>query len=77
MPASKKAAEDTAPDPLEFSTAVVGWMDEASKQVDSFQQQVGMPSLGIDAHAVNYLTRIGRLLDEARVDLRKELPAEE
>jgi hypothetical protein len=77
MPAQKRAAENSDPSPLEFSTAVVGWMDDASKQVDGFQQQVGTPSLGIDAHALAYLTRIGRLLDEARVDLRKELPAEE
>jgi hypothetical protein len=79
MPAQKKAAEDTdtTPDPLEFSTAVHKWMDDAADQVAGFQEQVGTPTLGVDAHALSYLTRISRLLDEARSDLKRELPAEE
>jgi len=77
MPAARKNPPNGDPDPLEFSKNVVTWMDDTSTQVAGFQEQVGAPSLGIDAHALAYLTRIGRLLDEARVDLRKELPAAE
>jgi hypothetical protein len=77
MPAQRKPAENTDPDPLEFGKAVRKWMDEASEQVASFQEQGGTPTLGVDAHALDYLTRIGRLLDDARADLIPQLPAEE
>jgi hypothetical protein len=77
MPAQRKQPPNGDPDPLEFSKNVLTWMDDASKQVNGFQEQVGTPSLGVDAHALAYLTRIGRLLDEARADLTKELPAAE
>lgn len=78
MPAQRKT--DPAPevqDPMAFSAAVLKWMDDASEQAATFREQGGIPSLGIDAHAMDYLTRIGRLLDEARADLIPQLPAEE
>jgi hypothetical protein len=78
MPASKKA-ETTAndPNPMEFSVAALKWMDGASEQVAELREQGGIPTLGIDVHSMDYLTRIGRLLDEARADLIPQLPAEE
>jgi hypothetical protein len=78
MPAQKKATTTSSdPDPMEFGIAVRKWMDEAAEQVAALQEQGGTPTLGVDAHAVNYLTRISRLLDEARADLIPQLPAEE
>jgi hypothetical protein len=77
MPAQKKATMTDEPNPMAFGIAALKWMDGASEQVAELREQGGVPTLGIDVHAQDYLTRIGRLLDEARADLIPQLPAEE
>jgi hypothetical protein len=76
MPAQRKPPA-TEPGPLDFVVTVYNWMDGASEQITGFIEQAGIPSLGVDAHALDYLTRIGRLLDEARSDLVSHLPSGE
>lgn len=82
MPAAKKADADPQKqdpperDPLEFSTAVHKWLIGVQDQVAAFQEQVGTPSLGIDAGALNVVIEIGHAADQGVMNLWPHLPAD-
>lgn len=64
-------------DPLEFSKAVSTWIAETREKIDEFRQQVGMPTLAIDAGVVTALTQVDGILAQAGADLATQLPVEE
>jgi hypothetical protein len=64
-------------DPLEFSKAVSVWIAEARGKIDEFRQQVGTPTLAIDAGIVSSLTQVDGILAQAGADLSTQLPVEE
>lgn len=64
-------------DPLAFSTEVHEWLDEVATKIDGFREQLGTPTLAIDAGVLTHLTQIERVVNQARMDLNTQVPAEE
>jgi len=71
MPAARKSAPEPdvrGQNPLQFVIDVRAWMDDVSDQIDTFKGRMPTPTTGVDAHTLDYLTRIGRLVDQGRAD---------
>lgn len=80
MPPAKtptKPPPDETPDPLAFSAEVHTWLDEVADKIAGFREQVGMPTLAIDAGILGHLTQIEGVVNQARMDLRTQVPPEE
>jgi hypothetical protein len=72
---TQKAAEDS--NPLEFAAGVYKWVSDADKQIADMQEQAGTPSLAVDAHVLNQLSRIRMVLGDAMTDLGIQLPEDQ
>lgn len=74
-PATPPNGEES--DPLEFSKAVNAWIAETREKIDEFRQQVGTPTLAIDAGIVSSLAQVDGILAQTGADLATQLPVEE
>jgi hypothetical protein len=75
-PAAQKTAEEDA-NPLGFAAEVYKWVSDADKQITDLQDKAGAPSLAVDAHVLNQLSRIRMVLGDAMTDLGIQLPEDQ
>lgn len=84
MPAQHRANDPEAgarktedANPLAFAAEVYKWVSDADKQVSDLQEKAGAPSLAVDAHVLNQLSRIRMVLGDAMTDLGIQLPEDQ
>jgi regulator of sigma D len=70
----KAQQEAAAPSPMEFTNAVYGWLRKTHDQVVAFQDQAGAPALAVDAHTMQHLLEIQRVIEQASEDLEHHIP---
>jgi hypothetical protein len=71
----KVAGEDA--NPLGFAAAVYKWVSDADKQIADMQEEAGAPTLAVDAHVLQQLSRIRMVLGDAMTDLGIQLPEDQ
>jgi hypothetical protein len=75
--ASRAQQEEDVPSKLDFSKSVYGWLRNTHEQVVAMQDQAGAPALAIDAHTMQHLLEIQRVIEQAAEDLEHHIPPEE
>jgi hypothetical protein len=73
---AQKAAEEDS-NPLGFAAEVYKWVAEADKQIVDMQEKAGAPTLAVDAHVLQQLSRIRMVLGDAMTDLGIQLPEDQ
>ena len=76
---AQKQPEDPPEDsnPLGFAASVYKWVTDADKQIADMQEEAGSPTLAVDAHVLNQLSRIRMVLGDAMTDLGIQLPEDQ
>lgn len=73
---AQKAPEEDA-NPLAFSAAVYKWVSDADKQISDMMEEAGTPTIAVDAHVLQQLSRIRMVLGDAMTDLGIQLPEDQ
>lgn len=75
--ASAQRAPEENENPLGFAASVYQWVTNADKQIADMQEEAGSPTLAVDAHVLQQLSRIRMVLGDAMTDLGIQLPEDQ